>query len=160
MKVDLATGVLTALAPAHPDVHWSYPAVSPAGRWIAASRWTPGAFLDVVVLDGAGQIAVRVTEDRALDLAPTWAPDGRTLLWGSDRTEVPNIVAAEVDPAAGTVGPVRMATNLVTGAAYPSVDPASAWVYFSGYHADGWEVERAPFTPSAWPIAPSCRRRS
>ncbi|MDP2958457.1 MAG: BamA/TamA family outer membrane protein [Longimicrobiales bacterium] len=159
VKVDLATGVLTAVTPAHPDVHWSYPAVSPDGRWIAASRWTPGAFLDVVVLNAAGRIAVRVTEDRAVDLAPAWAPDGRTLLWGSDRTEVPNIVAAEVDPVAGTVGPVRMVTNLVTGAAYPSVDPAGAWVYFSGYHADGWEVERIPFTPSGWPAAPAATVR-
>ena len=40
-----------------------------------------------------------------------------------------------------------MLTNVRTGAAYPSIDPAAEWLYFSGYHADGWEVERTPFLP-------------
>ncbi|HSW28721.1 MAG TPA: hypothetical protein VLH75_04410 [Longimicrobiales bacterium] len=155
VRVDLASGEVTPLAGPDPDVHWAFPAVSPDGRWIAASRWTPGAYLDVVVLDAEGREVLQVTRDRAMDLAPAWTPDGRMLLWGSDRTEVPNIVAAPVDPAAGEAGPVVMVTNLATGAAYPSVDPAGAWVYYSGYHADGWEVERAPLDPSAWIPAPS-----
>jgi hypothetical protein len=155
VRVDLGTGEVTPLAGPDPDVHWSYPAVSPDGRWIAASRWTPGAYLDVVVLDAGGREVLQVTRDRAIDLAPAWTPDGRMLVWGSDRTEVPNILAAAVDPAAGTVGPVLMATNMATGAAYPSVDPTGGWVYFSGYHADGWEVERVAASPAAWIPAPA-----
>lgn len=154
VRVELDTGVLTPLVAPDLDVHWAYPAVSPDGRWIAASRWTPGAHLDVVILDGEGRVVARVTDDRAMDLAPAWSPDGRMLIWGSDRTGIPNVVAAEVDPAAGTVGPVLLATNVATGAAYPTVDPGGTWIYFSGYHADGWDVERVPFTPSAWPQAP------
>ncbi len=154
VRVDLATGVVTPLGGTDPDVHWSFPAVSPDGRWIAASRWTPGAYLDVVVLDAGGREVLQVTRDRAMDMAPAWTPDGRMLLWGSDRTEVPNILAAPVDPAAGTVGPVLMATNVATGVSYPSADPSGAWIYFSGYHADGWEVERIPLTPATWIPAP------
>jgi len=100
-------------------------------------------------------VILRVTDDRAMDLAPTWAPDGRMLLWGSDRTRIPNILAATVDPESRFVGPIRMATNVMTGAMYPSVDSEGAWVQFSGYHADGWDVERVPFMPDAWPVAPS-----
>jgi hypothetical protein len=159
VRVDLASGEVTPLTPADPNVHWAFPAVSPDGRWIAASRWSPGAWLDVVVLDAQGRVALEVTRDRAMDLAPAWTPDGRTLLWGSDRTEVPNILAAEVDPSRGTVGPVRMATNVVTGAAYPSTDPTGSWIYFSGYHADGWEVERVPLQPAVWPLAPRASAR-
>lgn len=154
VRVDLATGALTLLVEPDPDVHWSYPAVSPDGRWIAASRWTPGAYLDVVVLDATGRLVLRLTEDRAVDLSPAWSPDGTVLVWGSDRTGIPNVLAAEVDPEAGVTGPVRLATNLLTGAAFPSVDPRGEWLYFSGYHADGWGVERVAWTPADWPVAP------
>jgi hypothetical protein len=154
VRVDLATGTVSDLVAPDADVHWSYPAVSPDGRWVAASRWSPGAFMDVVVLDADGAQRLQVTRDRAVDLAPAWSPDGSMLAWGSDRTGVPNILAAAVDPAAGTAGPVLLATNLVTGGAYPSVDPTGSWLYFSGYHADGWEVERVAWTPSRWAVAP------
>jgi len=154
VRVELPDGRVAPLVEPRADVHWSFPAVSPDGRWIAVSRWTPGAYLDVVVLDAQGREVLRVTEDRAVDLAPAWSPDGGWLVWGSDRTGIPNLVAAEVDPAAGTVGPVRLATNLVTGAAFPSVGPSGSWLYYSGYHADGWEAERVAWEPRAWPAAP------
>lgn len=159
VRVDLTTGAVTALVVPDPDVHWSFPAVSPDGRWIAVSRWTPGAHLDVVVLDLQGRVVLTVTDDRALDLAPAWTADGTTLLWGSDRTGIPNILAAEVDPGAGRVGTVRMVTRVLTGAAYPAVDPAGKFVYFSGYHADGWSVERIPMDPASWPPAPAADPR-
>ena len=34
-----------------------------------------------------------------------------------------------------------------------SVDPTGQWVYFSGYHVDGWEIERAAFAPTSAPPA-------
>lgn len=154
VRVELADGAVTPLVGADPDVHWSYPTVSPDGRWIAASRWTPGAYMDVVVLRADGTQALQVTRDRAMDLAPAWSPDGAWLAWGSDRTGIPNVLAARVDPAAGTVGPVLLATDLATGTAYPSVDPSGVWLHFSGYHADGWEAERVAWAPDAWPTAP------
>jgi hypothetical protein len=159
VRVDLTDGSVTQIAAPEPQVHWAYPAVSPDGRWIAVSRWTPGAYLDVVILDLEGREAVRLTRDRAMDLAPAWSPDGSTVLWSSDRTGIFNVVAAAVDPAAGSSGPVRMATNVTTGAAYPSVDPSGRWLYFSGYHVDGWEVERLPYDPSSWPRAPAVAPR-
>ena len=47
-----------------------------------------------------------------------------------------------------------MLTNVRTGAAWPSVDPAGQWLYFSGYHVNGWEIERIRFDPAAAPPAP------
>lgn len=155
VRVD-GDGAVTPLTDPDPDVHWAFPTWSPDGRWIAASRWTQGAYLDVVVLDSSGREVARVTEDRAVDLAPTWSPDGRWLVWGSDRTGIQNLLAVPMDPATGRPdGPVRLATNVRTAVAYPDVDPAGRWIYVSAYHAEGWGIERVPFEPSTWPEAPA-----
>jgi Tol biopolymer transport system component len=150
VEVDLASGEIRALPGAEPAAHWAFPRVSPNGRWIAASRWLQGAFFDVVILDRSGRLVAEVTRDRALDMAPAWSADGRWLLWGSDRSGVPNVMAASVDPASGLAGEVRQVTNVLTGAAFPSADPAGRWIYMSVYHADGWDVERVPFDPARW----------
>jgi Tol biopolymer transport system component len=154
VRVDLSSGAVTVLVTPRADVHWAHPAVSPDGAWIAVSRWTPGAYTDVVLLDARGNEVMALTQDRAMDLAPTWSPDGETVLWTSDRTGILNVVAADVDPSAGFAGPVRMVTNVSTGVAYPAVSPDGTWLFVSAYHADGWEVERVPYRPDTWLEAP------
>ena len=153
-RVDLLDGSLRTLVAPEAGTYWAYPAVSPDGRWIAASRWTERRH-DVVILDADGSVAHEVTRDRALDLAPQWNADGRYVVWSSDRTGIPNILGAKVDPRTGTAGPPVMLTNVRTGAAFPSIDPAGEWLYFSGHHVDGWEVERIRFVPNAAPPAPA-----
>jgi hypothetical protein len=153
VEVDLATGGDHELPSLSRDAIWAFPRVSPDGRWIAASRWLRGAFFDVVLLDRTGAVVAQVTGDRAVDVAPTWSPDGRWLLWGSDRSGVPNILAVQVDPEGGIVGGDRQVTNVLTGAAFPSVDPSGRWVYLSVHHTNGWDVERVPFDPAAWSAA-------
>ena len=155
VRVELATGAVSRLTEPDPEVHWAFPSISPDGRWIAATRWEPDAYSDVVVLDARdAALAVRVTRDRAVDLAPRWSPDGRWLVWGSDRTGIPNVLGARVDPDGGLSEP-RLLTNVRTGATFPSVDPSGQWLYFTGYHVDGWEVERVAFRPQSAPPAPS-----
>ena len=153
-RIDLLDGSIRTLAAPEAGTYWAYPAVSPDGRRIAASRWTNRRH-DVVVLDADGRVTHEVTRDRALDLAPKWSADGRYLVWSSDRSGILNILGAEIDPLTGAPGPPVMLTNVRTGAAFPSVDPAGEWLYFSGYHVDGWEVERIRFAPDAAPAAPA-----
>ena len=150
-RVNLGNGAIEMLVPSDPDIHWAYPAISPDGRWIAATRWTQGHH-DIVLLDTHGNLVCEVTRDRALDFAPSWSTNGQWLVWASDRSGIPNILATKVDN--GQVSPPVMLTNLRTGAAYPSVDPSGRWLYFSAYHVDGWEIERIPFNPTAAPPAP------
>lgn len=160
VRFDLETREVVTLVGARPDVHWASPAVSPDGRWVAATRFEPDARHDVVVLDArSGEVVDRVTDDRALDLAPRWSPDGRRIVWASDRSAIFNAYAVDVDPDDGTTSGRVMLTNVRTGVAYPSVDPAGAWLYVSGYHADGWEVERVPFTPVDGRPVPSLAQR-
>ena len=155
VSVDLTSGQRTTLVASEPDVQWAFPSVSPNGRWIAATRWTLGAHHDVVILDRSGAVVHEVTTDRALDMAPDWSPDGRYLVWGSDRSGILNILGAPVDPETGVAGAPLMRTNVRTGATFPSIDPSGLWIYFSGYHVDGWEVERVRFDPQGARVAPS-----
>ncbi len=150
-RVNLGNGAIEMLVHPDPDIHWAYPAISPDGQWIAATRWTRGHH-DIVLLDTHGNLICEVTRDRALDFAPSWSANGQWLVWASDRSGIPNILAAQVDR--GQVSPPVMLTNLRTGAAHPSVDPSDRWLYFSAYHVDGWEIERIPFKPIAAPPAP------
>ena len=151
VRVNINIGAIDTLIHPEEGVYWAYPAVSPDGRRIAATRWAGGNH-DIVVLDERGRLAGQVTRDRALDFAPAWSPDGRWLVWASDRTGILNVLAARFDGA--KAGPPVMLTNVRTGAAMPSVDPSGMWLYFSGYHVDGWEVERIPFDPDRAPLAP------
>ena len=146
--VDLGTGDVTPLTDPDPGVHWAYPRWSPDGGRIAAVRWTRPGMMDIVVLDADGTVTVEVTRDRAVDTTPFWTPDGGTLLWSSDRTGIPNIFAATF-PASGKP-PILQVTNVLGGAAHPSVDPRGRWIHFSSYHRDGWHVERIPFEPWEW----------
>ena len=153
-RVSLADGSVEILVSAEEGTFWAYPAVSPDGRWIAATRWRERRH-DVVILAADGRVAHEVTRDRALDMAPAWTAGGDYLVWASDRTGILNVLGAEVDPRTGTPGPPVLLTNMRTGAAFPSVDPAREWLYFSGYHVDGWEVERVPFAPGSARRAPA-----
>ena len=68
-RVNLGSGAIETLVPPNSDIHWAYPAISPNGRWIAATRWTQGHH-DIVLLDAHGNLVREVTRDRALDFAP------------------------------------------------------------------------------------------
>jgi WD40-like Beta Propeller Repeat len=160
VRVDLTSGAVGTLVEPDAEVHWAFPRWSPNGRWIAATRWEPNANHDVVVLDAAtGAVLDRVTADRALDVAPAWSPDSRWLVWSSDRTGVLNVLGAEIDPASGRAGDPLLLTNVRTGAGYPAVDPSGSWLYFSGYHVDGWDIERVAFDPEHAVTAPPASER-
>ena len=147
--VEPATGEVKPLTEADPAVHWAFPRWSPDGARIAVSQWRSGGRFDVVILDAGGGLVARVTDDRAVDASPVWSPDGRTLLWSSDRTGIPNLFAAAID-GDGRPGAVRQVTNMLTGAAHPAIDPAGEWIYYSAYHHEGWDIERIPYTPGEW----------
>jgi len=154
VRVDLASGAVSGFVAPDPDVFWAFPRFSPDGRWIAATRWQPNAHHDVVILSAeSGRVVHEITTDRALDLAPAWSPDGRWVVWASDRSGILNVLGAEVDARSGVAGDPVLMTNVRTGAAYPSIDPSGEWLYFSGHHVDGWEIERVPFVPEERSVA-------
>jgi Tol biopolymer transport system component len=152
VTVDLASGDVRPLVPATLNEHWAYPRWSPDGLRIAVTRWRPGAYLDIVVLDTAGRVVREVTHDRAVDNNPAWSPDGRYVLFSSDRSGISNLYAYDLQ-----TGELRQVTNVLTGAFEPDVSPDGRWIAFAAYHADGFHIARMPFDPYSWRTASPVR---
>ncbi len=127
------------------DLQYESPAWSPDGTRIAVGRGGPGGLRDIVIMDPAGAVLEEVTRDRAIDLAPAWAPDGRTLFFSSDRSGVFNIYAYD-----RSTQELRQVTNMLGGAFAPSVAPDGASLAFSSYSSRGFDIHRLALEPGAW----------
>ena len=86
-----------------------YPALSPDGRRVAFAALGDLWVMDV---DGAPR---RLTSDAALDTAPAWSPDGRSLAYCSDRTGGMNIWIRDLQS-----GVDRQVTRLTVAATLPA----------------------------------------
>ena len=152
VMTDAEGTVLRALAASAPGVNWANPRWSPDGTRIAVSRWLTGGRYDVVVMDTAGAVLRELTADRALDLTPAWSPDGRYVVFSSDRTGIPNLFAYDLSD-----GRLLQVTNLLTGGFQPDVSPDGRSIAFAWYRADGYHIARIPFDPGTWRPAPPVR---
>ncbi len=148
-----------------PGAQLFLPRVSPDGRRIALEI-QEGGRRDVAVWD-EGRLRF-ATDDDALDQAPCWSPDGRTLYFSSDRTGIFNLYALEIDedPGPGAAGlasvprrdrlpgRLRQVTNVVTAALQPDVSPDGRTLAFLSYSAAGYDVSAIPVDPASWLEAP------
>lgn len=135
---------ITPLSTISPDTQWAEPRWSPRGDRIAATRWTRGAFTDVVVLDTLGNLVRALTHDRAFDSAPSWSEDGAQLLFTSNRAGKSEIYIA---PADGP-GEPRRVSSAAFGAFYPGLSPDGRLLAAVRYDYLGWHVGYAPFDSS------------
>ena len=60
------------------------PAISPDGTWVAARVQDPQSDLVLIRLDGSGM--TRLTNDSFVDRIPRWSPDGRLIVFQSNRS--------------------------------------------------------------------------
>ena len=151
--VDVETGARRALTQAAPDVHWAYPRWSPDGARIAAVHFEQPGRHDIVILDAEGRIERRLTERDGIAGGPAWSPDGRYVIYSSDRTGITNLYAADLARAGATT----QVTNVLGGAFFPDVSPDGSWIVYSAYTASGYHIERLPFDPASW-RAPAAAR--
>lgn len=128
-----------------PDVQLASPRFAPDGQHIALSRFAGGR-RDVVWVDLDGSLA-EITRDRAQDVDPSWSPDGRWLVFASDRSGVYDLYALDT-----WQGVLRRLTHLVTGAFQPSISPDGQTLVFRGYTSAGFDVFGMPFRPNAAPV--------
>ena len=144
--------IVRALAESAEGTNWSAPRWSPDGTRVAAARASTGGRYEVVVLDTAGRVLRELTRDRALDMNPAWSPDGRYVVFSSDRTGIPDLYAYDLQ-----ADRLLRVTRVLTGAFQPDVSPDGRWIAFAFYRADGYHIARIPFDPAAWSPAPPVR---
>jgi Tol biopolymer transport system component len=132
---------------ARPGAQIFSPRISPDGARVAFELHENGR-RDLALFE-AGTVT-RLTDDDALDLDPSWSPDGRWLLFASDRGGIFNLYARGED------GAIRQVTNVETGALEPEPAPDGKTLLFVGYSRRGYDLATMPFDPSGWmePIAP------
>jgi hypothetical protein len=145
--VPIEGGVPRVVAGDVPGLAYS-PAWSPDGRLIAYSRWKPGGFRDIHVYDVAAGTDRALAHDRAMDVDPRFSPDGRYLLFASDRTGIYNIFAHEL-----ATGRLYQVTNVLGGAFQPAVSPDGKRLVYMGFSSAGFDLFAVPFDPWSWPPA-------
>jgi Tol biopolymer transport system component len=131
------------------------PAWSPDGRLIAYSRWKPGGLRDIHVYELATGADRALMHDRAMDVDPRFSPDGRTVVFSSDRTGIYNIFAYELD-----TGRMEQVTNVLGGAFQPAVSPDGRLLVYMGFTSAGYDLFSVPFDPWSWlPAQPFANTR-
>ena len=121
------------------------PRFSPDGRHVAYSAWTAGGYRDIRLVDVKDGSFVEVTHDRAVDGGPSFTPDGKWLLFHSDRTRIMNLYAWEI-----ATGRLRQITNVVNGAFQPEASPDGKTIAYLGYTSRGFDLFAIPFDQDTW----------
>ena len=122
------------------------PAWSPDGARIAFSAWRNGGLRDILVVEVASGKVTEITHDRAVDMAPAWSADGRTLYFDSDRTGISNVYA--YDLADGSTWQV---TNVLGGAFGGRPSPDGTRLAYSGaVPAGGYDLYELPLDRATW----------
>lgn len=114
-----------------PGWHAQRPSLSPDGRRLAFDAAPPdagggaAAASDIFVLDLATRALARLTDDPAPDRFPSFFPDGRTLVFRSERDGNSELYAVAADGTA-----LRRLTDDPAYDAYPTVSPDGRTIAF------------------------------
>ncbi|AKJ03669.1 WD40 repeat protein [Archangium gephyra] len=128
------------------DRRISAPRFSPDGTSVAVMLHDSKTGGEDLLLAGPEGTEVLVA-DGAQNRTPSWTPDGRYLVFASDRDGVFNIHALEM----ATRRLYRL-THTLGGLFHPVVDPSLRWVYATSYGARGYDVVRFRWEPRDWTL--------
>jgi hypothetical protein len=118
------------------------PTWSKDGTKIAYSGWREGGFRDIYVYDRFAGTTERITSSRAMDISPEFTPDGRYLLFSSDRTGVFNVHAFDLE-----THEVFQVTNVLGGAFEVAINHDGTRLVYVGYGSSGYDLWGMDFDP-------------
>ena len=142
--LDLHTRVITDVTLGDDRIAQVFsPRWAPDSRRVAFSGWREGGYRDIYVYDRESQQTTRITADRFLDSEPCWTPDGAYILFASDRDDVFNIYAYELES-----GQLKQVTNVIGGAFEPVVSNDGQRVVYIGFSAQGYDLWTMKLDPA------------
>lgn len=147
VMIDVDTGALTDVVRFTDGALAYTPDVSPDGRRVVYSRWTPGGARDLVLRELDDGAERRLTHDGAQDLDPRFSIDGRHVLFASDREDTFNIYALEL-----ASGEVRRVVDTLGLARQPVPTPDGRGLVYLDTHLDGVDVYSAPLDLARAPV--------
>jgi len=141
-----------AVTPLRSENTWADPRWSPDGTRLVAIEFLPSGEERVVVMDTAGVVQDIVAGGRAVFASPSFTPDGRRVVYSSDRS---GRMQLELAPVASGVAvdtarwreprdAVRMISRVSTGVYQPSVSPDGLMIAALVARNDGFVVSVAP----------------
>ncbi|HSV95572.1 MAG TPA: hypothetical protein VLM75_01420 [Spirochaetota bacterium] len=125
---------------AESDVQLSFPRISPDENRVIFTIKDRNGNADLALWSGPGGTFSRITSDPYNDICPTWHPDGRRVVFSSDRGGVYNLY--EMDTSTGTVARL---SNLTGGAFHPDVSPDGGMIAFAAYGVRGFDIALIPY---------------
>src|SRR5262245_20867087 len=144
VETDTAWENTTVLLPAMGFRRLTGPRYAPDGKRVVVGVHNDDTGGEDLWITGPAGPEVLVA-DGASNLAPSFTPDGRWLLYSSDRTGVSNIYALDLETRA-----VHRLTHVVGGLFFPVADPEAGWIYVTSYTGRGYDVARFRWDPATW----------
>jgi len=131
------------------------PRWTPNGQWIAFALRDSLGWQDIAVLDvPRGEWRYLYSSDIHHDNNPCWTPDGRFILYTSDRSGIFNIWAVEL-----ATGNRWMVTDSDLGAFTPDVSPGGDELAFTNYTHTGFTVTTMALDSTRWIGTAKIKRR-
>ncbi|MEM6992709.1 MAG: hypothetical protein AAF721_19500 [Myxococcota bacterium] len=143
--LDLNTGDVTEVAPKGRVAQVYTPRFSPDGTQVVYSGWVEGGYRDIYLYDREAGTSRRLTADRHMDLSPTWSPDGRYIVFTSDRDDVYNIYAFDTEDDS-----LHQVSNVLGGAYEPAVSHDGTRIAYVGYSSNGFDLWVMPMDREQW----------
>ena len=114
------------------------PRFSPSGNTVVFLRHGDSWNLELIGRDGTGLLTL--TEGHALDRDPVFSPDGRYILFSSDRSGIYNIYALRLADRK-----LFGVTNVVLGAFEPVISPDMSQLALVSYSHRGYDIAWMPW---------------